>query len=376
MPKTILQLCPRLNSGGIERGTVDVAKAVAAAGDVSIVASAGGYLEPELHQAGVTHIKLPLQQKNPRTVYQNAKKLAHLIQTHGIDLVHARSRIPAWTAVKAKHYTAFPLVTACHSLHDNGWLNLKKIYNRAITYGDRVVATSDCVVDYLQHEYATPRDKIIRIYRGIDEHYFDCLQQRHAARKQLLADYQIPLNKKLLLMPGRITRWKGQDVFLRAFAKLAPKHDAVAVIVGAVRSYEYQQQLRAIVDENNLQQDVFFIEEAQDMRLWYAASDIAVSASVEPESFGRIAVESQASGCITVATELGGAKETVINNETGFLVKPGSDEAMLAGLEKALSLSVAQSESLIARAQQRVMHNFTKKIMLEKTLVFYQKMLS
>ncbi len=375
MSKTILQICPRLDSGGIERGTVDVAIATKRAGFNSIVASSGGYLEKELKCAGVEHIRLPLHSKHPFAVYQNSKKLAQLIIDRNIDLVHARSRIPIWCAVLAKKRCQFSLITGCHSLHDAGWFKLKKLYNRGIIYGDKIVATSNCVVHYLQREYAVPSEKIVRIYRGIDDVYFEPRKDVEQIQQSLSLKYGVPLDKKIILMPGRISRWKGQHIFLEAFANLSRDSNAIAIIVGRVKSHQYLNELHSFIKQESLHDRVFFIDECQDMLKLYSVSDVVVSASTKPESFGRVAVESQSLGCITIATDLGGSKETLIADETGFLVKPGCSIALAKALQTSLMLDEQTATKMKQRARQHMQQYFSKTTMLKQVQNLYEQFL-
>ncbi|PHQ79819.1 MAG: hypothetical protein COB66_06090 [Coxiella sp. (in: Bacteria)] len=213
---TIAQICPRLNSGGIERGTVDVAIAVKKAGFRSIVISGGGQLSQEIAASGVEHFELPLYLKSPLAIRRNAKQLRDIIHDWNINLVHARSRAPIWAAHHALKGSDADFVTSCHSPHGLGPLGLKKYYNRSITFGKRIIAISEYIADYLQQNYRVASDKIDVIYRGIDCTQFnpDTIDQAQiiALKNQL----HIPPDKTVILLPGRITRWKGQDVFIKA----------------------------------------------------------------------------------------------------------------------------------------------------------------
>ena len=372
--KAILQVCPRLNSGGIERGTVDVAIALQQAGYQSIVASGGGQHVKELSRAGVAHFEFPLYRKLPHAILHNSKLLRQIIRDWDVKLVHARSRAPIWTAHRALKGLNIPLITSCHSPHGAGFLSLKKLYNRPLTYGERVIAISDYIADYLQRDYHVNQDKLRTIYRGIDIKQFDHQQYTDEHLRAVKNHHHIPHNKTLILLPGRITRWKGQDVFIKALAALN-NPQLYGLIVGRVDSQEYYQELQKLIDKLNIQSQIQFIDECFDIAPLYALADITVSASRKPEAFGRVAVEAQAMDSTIIATNIGAARETVLNNETGFLVKPDDPQQLSSTLQQALNLSEADKAALHQRAHQRVTTKFNKQQMLQQTLAVYQECL-
>lgn len=373
--KTILQICPRLNSGGIERGTVDVAIALKQAGYQTIVASGGGRSVAELNAAGVTHIELPLYRKLPHAIAANGRRLRQLIHEHGVTLVHARSRAAVWSAYCALKGTAIPFVTSCHSPHGAGFLNLKKLYNRPMTYGTRVIAISDFIADYLRRDYQLAEDKLRIIYRGIDVTEFDPARYTHQQLTALKTHYHIPHNKTIILLPGRITRWKGQDVMIEALALLNNPHLHV-IMVGRVDSKDFFNELQARIDSLQLKTQVQFIDECFDIAPLYAVADITLSTSRKPEAFGRVAVEAQAMQSTVIATHLGAARETVIPDETGFLVTPDNPQQLSAAIQHALSLSQDELNALHQRARERVITTFNKQHMLQQTLAVYEECLA
>ena len=372
--KHILQVCPRLNSGGIERGVVDVAIAIKQAGLHSTVISGGGRLVQELNAAGVTHIEHPVYLKSPLAIYQNSKQMRKMMTEIKPDLVHAYSRAPIWATHYALKSLDIPFVTSCHSPHSLGPLHIKKCYNRAITLGDKVIAISDFIADYLQTYYRLPQDKIEIIYRGIDTAVFDSNKfppQKITALKQ---QYNIPLDKTIIVLPGRITRWKGQDVLIKALHQLNNPNLHV-VLVGRVDSAQFQCELLKLIEHYQLQHQVQCIDESFDIASWYALADITLSTSRKPEAFGRVAVEAQAMGSMVIATDLGAAKETVIPEQTGFLITPDDAQALAQAIEHVLQLSEGARAIIRQQAKQRVATLFSKDIMLEKTLVLYQSLL-
>lgn len=374
--KHILQICPRLNSGGIERGVVDTAIAIKNAGIQSTVLSGGGHLVQELNDAGVTHIKFPSYLKSPLSILKNSKQLHHLIDKLQPGLVHAYSRAPIWTTYCALKSLNIPFVTSCHSPHSQGPLQLKKFYNRAITYGDKIIATSDFIAAYLQKNYKTPLDKIEVIYRGIDTHIFNptpFTPQKIIALKQY---WNIPTDKTILLLPGRITRWKGQDVFIKALQHLTRRHNVHAIIVGRTDSHQFHKELIELINHYQLSNQIQFIDECFDMPSLYALADITLSTSRKAEAFGRIAVEAQAMGSLIIATNLGATKETIIPNQTGFLVTPDDAAGLSQMIEHVLQLSPEQKSVIRHQAKERVASLFSKETMLKKTLALYQSLLT
>lgn len=370
--KTVLQICPRLNGGGIERGVVEVATACASAGFRSMVASGGGYRVAELERAGVTHVTLPLYKKSPFSMRKNARLLQELVAAESIDLIHARSRAPIWSAVMAKKKLSIPLITGCHGLHDAGPLGLKRLYNRCVALGDQVVVNSHCVADYVQQEFSCEMSKVNVIHRGVDVAYW---QQVASVEEQRALSDVLPKEKPIILMPGRITRWKGQIVLLQAFIQLASETDAVLVFAGRVDSEDYATELHTLVSDHQLSSRVFFLGECNFMRALYQAAAVTVSASIEPEAFGRIAIEAQAAGSIMCASNIGGTKETIVPNETGFVFTAGSVSDLVSQLKKVLNLDDDERALIKQRSDEHIRNHFTLEVMQNKVLALYRSVL-
>ena len=375
MSKTILQVCPSLNSGGIERGTVDVAIALKARGFRSIVISGGGKLESEIASRGVEHYELPLYEKNPIAIKRHARLLREIITNDKVDLVHARSRAPTWATYHAlKKLPNVHFITSCHSPHGPGFLGLKKHYNRVITYGERVIAISQFIANYLQKNYHLPQDKIDVIYRGIDTAIFNPDNFKEAKLASYYQRFHLPTDKPIILMPGRITPWKGQLHFLQALTNLKAT-DYHAVIVGRVDNQPYDKQLKLFVTTHRLEDKVTFIDENFEIPALFALADIAISASMKPEAFGRVAVESQAMHCITIATNLGAANETVVEGKTGYLIPAHNPLAMAEKIDAALSLDAATRQTMQTAARERVVELFSRKQMVDRVVEVYERCL-
>ncbi len=371
---TILQLCPRLNSGGIERGTVDMAIAVADTGVNSIVVSGGGLMVKQLTKAGVTHITLPVFQKSPRATIRNSRLLGQLIQEYNVSLVHARSRAPARCAVRALRKLDVPLVTSCHSPHGMGFLGLKKRYNIPITQGDKVIAISEFIRQYLEHNYTITPDKISTIYRGIDCDYFNPARYTADDILKIKQKYHIPIDKTILLLPGRITRWKGQDTLIEAL-HLLKKPNYHAVFAGRIDSETFYQECKALISRYQLGNQIQWLPESNHMAEIYAVADITISTSRKAEAFGRVAVEGQAMRSLVIATQLGAVAETIIPEHTGFSMPPDDAHALAHHIERCCQLSSTEKIALLDRARQRVETQFSKPQMLAKTLQLYRSLL-
>lgn len=372
-PPAVLQVIPSLVSGGVERGTVEVAGALVAAGWKAYVASEGGPMERELARAGVEHITLPLASKNPLTIRRNAKALVEIIRRNKIDIVHARSRAPAWSAWAAARATDCHFVTTFHNAYGLG-LPIKHYYNSIMARGERVIAISDFVAEHAAQIYGVGADRLRIIPRGVDLSTFDPLQVSAARIADLARQWRLPDGVAIVMLPGRLTRWKGGLDFVAAIATLG-RRDICCVMVGAAQRRGFRRELDAAIERQGLGEIFRIVEDCGDMPAAYMLADVVVSASTEPEGFGRIIVEAQAMGRPVVATDHGGARETVIPGVTGWLV-PARDLAALAqGIAGALSLTPAERARLAQGAIAHVAGHFTRQQMCAKTIAVYEELL-
>ena len=316
---TVLQVVPRLVTGGVERGTVEVTAALAAAKWQAIVVSAGGPMAPEIQRVGGKHITLPMASKNPYIMWRNIEKLIEIIEAFDVDIVHARSRAPAWSAYFAARHTGAHFVTTFHNAYDIK-APFKKFYNSIMAKGERIIAISDFVAAYARQNYGVPEEKLRTIPRGVDIEKFDRDAVEEDRIKKLREAWRIPSGQPVILLPGRLTRWKGQIDFIEAIAQLKRK-DICCLIVGSGDA-EYRKELEQHIKQRDLATTVRLVNECRDMPAAFCLADIVVSASTRPEGFGRVIVEAQAIGCVVIATEHGGAEEIIRKDETGFLVPP------------------------------------------------------
>lgn len=375
--ETVLQVLPALETGGVERGTVDVAAALVAAGFRAIVVSNGGPLVRELVRAGAEHIAMPVHSKNPLVMWRNVGRLERLIRAEGVDLVHARSRAPAWSARAAARRTGKPFVTTFHGTYNAG-SKVKRAYNAIMAQGDRVIAISQFIADHVRENYGVDSSRIRVIHRGID---FDVFAPERVSSErliQLARQWRIPDDARVVMLPGRLTRWKGHTVLVEAMRRLADHRDWVVrcILVGSDQGRTgYRAELEGLIASLNLLDRVQIIEECRDMAAAYALADVVVSASTDPEAFGRVAVEAQAMGCPVVATDHGGARETVVPASTGWLVPPGDAGMLAAAIDAALALDEDARKRLRERAIAHVRAHFSKARMCEATLAVYRELL-
>lgn len=373
-PPTILQVLPALETGGAERGTVDMAKAMKEAGWTPLVVSSGGPMVRELDRAGVKHITLPVDSKNPLRMRMNADKLADIIYREQVQIIHARSRAPAWPSLWAARRRKIPFVTTFHGTYSHGNA-LKRAYNSVMIRGDRVIAVSHFIADHMAQIYKTKPESVRIIPRGIDLTAFD--PDRTTAERMIrhATDWALPDGVPVVMLPGRLTRWKGQTVLIEAMAQLKDR-DCIGVLVGSDQGRDaYSRELENLIQAHGLAGKVRLVGECRDMAAAYKLSDVVVSASIEPEAFGRVAVEGQAMGRTVVATQHGGATETVRDGETGFLFRPNDPTALAETIKKALDLSAQDRDRIRETAIRHARKIYDKRLMALRTLAVYEELL-
>lgn len=381
---TLLQVTPRLDTGGVERTTLDVAAAVVKAGGRALVASEGGRLEDELEAAGGELVRLPMDAKNPLTVWVNAGRLAEVIRRERVSIVHARSRAPAWSALWAARRTRVPFVTTYHGVY-NAKSGLKRGYNSVMARGDVVIANSAFTRDHLLREHPrTDPSRVVVIPRGVDLGRFDPDAVAPERIAKLRQAWRIAQNetRPVVLLAGRLTAWKGQALLVKAMRRLKapgslfPAPLPLVVLVGDDQGRTgYSEELRDAIIEGGLVGDVRIVGHCADMPAAYLAADFAAAPSLEPEAFGRTAVEPQIMGRPVLAADHGAARETVLPGETGWLVKPGDPDAWAAALEEAVALSPERRAAMGAAGRERALRLYSLEAMTAATLVVYAKLL-
>jgi glycosyltransferase involved in cell wall biosynthesis len=374
-PPTVMQVLPELLTGGVERGTVDVAGAIVEGGGRSIIVSAGGPMTHELKRLGAEHYELPVASKNPFVIRQNIQRLADLARDQQVDIIHARSRAPAWSAWYAARKTNKHFVTTFHGTYDHtNWF--KRRYNAVMTKGERVIAISDFIAGHIRKIYGVPSSNIRVIPRGIDIDKFDANKVSQERRIKLANEWRLPDDRPIIILPGRLTRWKGQTVFIQAIKNLNRK-DVQCLMVGSDQGREdYRRELERQIESYGMQDIIHVVDHCDDMPAAYMLTDVVVSASTDPEAFGRVVVEGQALGRPVIGTNHGGSKETIIEGETGWLAEPNDPDSLTETLTKVLGLSEEQRVKIAERAIGHIRENYSKEIMCAKTLDVYNELIA
>lgn len=379
---TICQIIPELDTGGAERTTLEVGRAILEAGGRSLVVSQGGQLVKELVADGSQHIEMPVKSKNPMVISANAGALVDLICDEDIHILHARSRAPAWSALKAARRTGAKLVTTYHGIYGASSI-VKKLYNSVMARGDAVIANSTYTAAKVQGTYGLKEwfpdpEHFVTIPRGADLSRFNPASLTEA-RKKTAFDAFGGAGMFRILLPGRLTEWKGQEVLLNAAGLL--QRDGVrppfrVVLIGSAQGRdEYEAHLRAMAEELDIADHVHIHGHWDDMPAAYDWADVTVSASTRPEAFGRISVESQAMGTPVIASAHGGALETVIDGVTGELVPPADPAALFKALLDFMRHSTDVKDSYSAAAKVNVTSHFSTETMTAATLCVYKQLI-
>lgn len=373
----ILQVLPELRAGGVERGTIEMAQAIQDAGWQAVVASAGGAMVHALKQMGAKHIQLPLETKNPFKMRANAAALARVIKEHQVDIVHARSRAPAWSAYWAAQKTGARFITTFHGTYgmQNKW---KKKYNAIMTKGERVIAISEFIAAHIREHYEVDEQKLRIIHRGVDVERFSQdkvtgMRVQEVAKSWLMPDdaTHVPV----ILLPGRITRWKGQAVLLQALAKIKDLPFFCVLLGDDAGHPTFRKELEESIIKLGLAGKARIAPNTSSMAEAYMLASVVVAPSTDPEAFGRIPIEAQAMGKPIIATNHGGFRETVIDGETGWLVPPADVDALADRLRKALALTPEEREAWAQRARQYACEYFSSDLMKHKTINVYSELL-
>ena len=376
---TLLQVTPELETGGAEQTTIDVAQAVIAAGGKALVASRGGRMTSRLLADGGRLHEMPVQSKNPLVMLGNAARLIDLIRTEKVSLVHARSRAPAFSALWAAHATGTPFVATYHGVY-NAKSNLKRWYNAVMTKGDLVIANSEYTRAHVIKEHGIDPAQVVAIPRGVDLSRFEPGLVGADRIEALRKAWGIALDERRLkvLLAGRLTRWKGQALLIEAMARLKAQGDArvLLLLVGDDQGRKvYRAELEAQIAAANLQDDVRIVGHCDDMPAAYLLADLAIAPSIEPEAFGRTAVEPQVMGRPVLASDHGAARETVLPGETGWLVAPGDAQAWADALVTARDAGAATRQTMGQTARARARRLYSVDAMCEATLQVYARVL-
>ena len=376
----VLQVIPKLGYGGAETGCYDIAHYLYENNCKSYIITSGGELTKFIDKKKVKLIRLPVQSKNPLIMIVNTIIISLIILFCNINIVHARSRAPAWSCLLATKITRRKFVTTFHGTY-NFKSNIKKFYNSVMVRSDLIIAGSNFIFSHINENYSkylNTKKKFLVIFRGINTDYFDPSTTLEKDEDELFKLWELKVGKKIILFPGRLTSWKGQEMFLDAINKVNIQlgHDAfIAVILGSDQGRDlYKKKLIRLVEQYRLTNQVKFIENCKNMPVAYKISNFVVSASTEPESFGRISVEAQSMKKPILASNIGGSKETIIDNKTGILFESGNSEEMSKKIIELLNLDESTVNQMGIEGRKNVINKFNVEKMCFSTYSEYKKL--
>ena len=378
----VLQVIPKLGYGGAETGCYDIAHYLSENDCKSYIVTSGGELTKYIDKKKVKLIKLPVHSKNPLLIFVNAVILMGIILFFNISIVHARSRAPAWSCLIATKLTRRKFVTTFHGTY-NYKGKLKKLYNSVMVRSDLIIAGSNFIFTHINEnysEYLKTKKKFLVIFRGINTDYFDKSTILEKDETQLLKNWEVNKEKKIILMPGRLTSWKGQEMFIEAInlVKVELGYEAFhAVILGSEQGRDlYKKKLIRLTEQYRLVNQIKFVENCKNMALAYKISDVVISASIEPEAFGRIAVEAQSMERLIIASNIGGSNETIINEKTGFLFDSGNANALSKQIIRAITMDEKSLELIGKEGRKNVVKKFNVEKMCFSTYSEYKRLLN
>ena len=378
----VLQVIPKLGYGGAETGCYDIAHYLPENDCGSFIATSGGELLKFVDKKKVKIIKLPVHSKNPLIIFINFLALVAIILVKNISIVHARSRAPAWSCLLAAKITGRKFVTTFHGTY-NFNNKIKKFYNSVMVRSDLIIAGSNFIFSHIKDNYTkylNAKKKLLVIFRGINVDYFDPTTKLDSDEKKLLKKWQIEKDKKIILLPGRLTGWKGQEVFIEAInlVNIELGYEAFyAVILGSDQGRDlYKKKLIRITEQHRLNNQVKFIDHCNDMALAYKVSDIVISASIEPEAFGRVAVEAQSMEKPIIASDIGGSNETIIDEKTGFLFESSNAKSLSEKILKVLSMDETLLQSIGKEGRKNIIQKFNVEKMCFSTYSEYKRILN
>ena len=378
----VLQVIPKLGYGGAETGCYDIAHYLPENDCGSYIATSGGELLKFIDKKKVKIIKLPVHSKNPLIIFFNFLALIWVILINNISIVHARSRAPAWSCLFAAKITGRKFVTTFHGTY-NFNSKIKKFYNSVMVRSDLIIAGSNFIFSHIKENYTkylNAKKKLLVIFRGINVDYFDPTTKLDNDEKKLLNEWKIKKDKKIILLPGRLTGWKGQEIFIEAvnLVNIELGYEAFyAVILGSDQGRDlYKKKLFRLTEQHRLINQIKFIDHCKDMALAYKVSDIVVSASIEPEAFGRVSVEAQSMEKPIIASNIGGSNETVIDEKTGFLFESNNAKSLSKKILKVLSMDETSLQSIGKEARKNIIQKFNVEKMCFSTYSEYKRIIN
>ena len=378
----VLQVIPKLGYGGAETGCYDLAHYLPENNCSSYIATSGGELLKFVDQKKVKLIKLPVHSKNPILIIFNSIALIFIILFHNISIVHARSRAPAWSCLLATKITRRKFVTTFHGTY-NFKNPIKKLYNSVMIRSNLIIAGSNFIFSHIKDNYSKYLDlkkKFLVIFRGINVDYFDPSTTLESEEDSLRSSWGIPIDKKLILLPGRLTAWKGQEIFIEALNlvnKELGHQSFYAVILGSDQGRDiYSKKIKRLAEQYRLVPQLKFIEHCKNMPLAYKISNLVISASIEPEAFGRVSIEAQSMEKPIIASDIGGSNETIINNKTGFLFESRNPESLCKKIVDVLNFDESRLKLIGIEGRKNIIKKFNVEKMCFSTYSEYKKLLN
>ncbi len=378
----VLQVIPRLGYGGAETGCYDIAHYLPENNCKSFIVTSGGELTKFIDKKKVKLIRLPVQSKNPILIFFNSIILIGIILFFNITIVHARSRAPAWSCLLATKLTRRKFVTTFHGTYNFSG-KLKKLYNSVMVRSELIIAGSNFIFSHIKENYSdllTIKKKFLVIFRGINVDYFDPSSKLEEDEKKLLTKWEINKEKKIILVPGRLTSWKGQEMLIEAInlTKIELGYEAFhLVILGSHQGRDlYKKKLIRITEQYRLTNQIKFIDHCKDMALAYQVSDIVISPSIEPEAFGRVAVEAQSMEKLIIASNIGGSNETIINEKTGFLFEAGDANSLSKKIIQAIKMDESSLKLMGKEGRKNVIKKFNVEKMCFSTYSEYKRLVN
>ena len=378
----ILQVIPKLGYGGAETGCYDIAHYLPENNCASFIVTSGGDLLKFIDKKKVKVIRLPVHSKNPFLIIMNSLALIGIILFNNISIVHARSRAPAWSCLFATKVTGRKFVTTFHGTY-NFNNSIKKFYNSIMVKSHLIIAGSNFIFSHIKENYLkniNTKKKLLVIFRGINVDYFDPTTIIESDEKKLLIKWEIAKDKKIILLPGRLTSWKGQEVFIEAInlVNIELGYEAFyAVILGSDQGRDlYKKKLIRLSEQYRMTKQLIFIDHCKDMPIAYKISDIIVSASIEPEAFGRVAVEAQSMEKLIIASNIGGSNETIIDEKTGFLFESGNAKSLSQKILKSITLDESSLKSIGTEGRKNIIQKFNVERMCFSTYSEYKRIIN
>ena len=378
----VLQVIPKLGYGGAETGCYDIAHYLPENNCKSFIVTSGGELTKFIDKEKVKLIRLPVHSKNPILIFLNTIILIGIILFFNISIVHARSRAPAWSCLFATKLTKRKFVTTFHGTYNFSG-KIKKFYNSVMVRSDLIIAGSNFIFSHIKDNYSEFlkfNKKFLVIFRGINVDYFDPSTKLDIDEKKLLQKWEINKEKKIILVPGRLTSWKGQQLLIEAInlVKIELGYEAFnVVILGSDQGRAlYKKKLVRLTEQYRLTNQVKFIDHCKDMALAYKVSDIVVSPSIEPEAFGRVAVEAQSMEKLIIASNIGGSNETIVDEKTGFLFEAGDVNALSKKIIRAVTMDETSIQLIGKEGRKNVIKKFNVEKMCFSTYSEYKRLVN